>query len=812
MSADAKPIYMLIKCSMLTLIRLQINLILIFRMSFQITAFGFFNAFVGTNMAYSSYFLAYTLLGFVLLINQIEISLAVLSNLKSNGPPAIPNFSSTKMPSSIAEQVYAVNLPNAKQTVLLNSKGEVVARIPSHMYGNKAKSTVTPNIDFNFPFDMPQTQPLKDSKPANEPPIPSNPYLGVPPPAAIPSPGSQSSIPGTTDMFASKPAINNEIMQLGPKLLTETLKIIKSKPSPAALEKLQNILNIASKSGPSSGALKALQTALSFASKTVGMSNVGPLNHLSAAADGSNTAGYAQNSKMFNEFPAKENQIPAKGALAGLSGSNVAGTTGNRATSNTDPFGWQNAFASMPMSGNQQDLFGSTWNPTSNAGVQAHSHAKKTPGTEPGIQIKHQHIHGVDMNTLLFGLLNKGKAGTGITGTNVGPLGDTQGGPELFVVSGEHSLQTPQFKSFMSKLTQALKSGPSGTMGMTQGAGQGLMSPKSSTKSSKSGPGVPPKGAKKVAKPASTVDPGEVGEAAAEAAAEAAEAAEAARSSAEPAPAKGKSTKAGKAGSKPSAKAAGKPAADASQPVEGTAAGNNQQTQGVNEAHMSNAAGQNPVDANPTLNQQQYPGNQMPYSGGQNYHAISKGTGQQSQTVEGTYGQYTGGQNPAVGNEHLYHNQATSQMSYTGAQNSPYPNAGGQMFQNQQIPYQNQQMPYQNQQIPFQNQQIQYPGSSSAAQAPPRRGKIDQTVAAEASGREAAIAAAEAAENIEAGRQAGSKTKPIKSKGNAMQGSSAYQSAGGTQAAYVPPADFGAPSNFAAQASWSGQSQVQDPM
>ena len=783
-------------------------------MSFQITAFEFFNAFVGTNMAYSSYFLAYTLLGFVLLINQIEISHAVLSNLKSNGPPALPNFSSTKMPSSIAEQVYAVNLPNAKQTVLLNSKGEVVARIPSHMYGNKAKSTVTPNIDFNFPFDMPQTKSVKESIPANEPPMPTNPFLGVPPPAAIPGPGSQSSIPGTTDMFASSPAINNEIMQQGPKLLTETLKIIKSKPSPVALKKLQNILNLASKSGPSSGALKALQTALNFASKTVGMSNVGPLNHLSAA-DGSYTAGYAQNSKMFNEFPAKENQIPAKGALAGLSGSNVAGTTGNQAASKTDPFGWLNAFASMPMSGNQQDLFGSTWNPTSNAGVQAHSHAKKTPGTEPGIQIKHQHIHGVDMNTLLFGLLNKGKAGTGITGTNVGPLGDTQGGPELFVVSGEHSLQTPQFKSFMSKLTQALKSGPSGTMDMSQGAGPGLMSPKSSTKSSKSGPGVPPKGAKTVAKPASTVDPGEVGEAAAEAAAEAAEAAEAARSSAEPAAAKGKSTKAGKAGSKPSAKAAGKPAVDASQPVEGTAAGNSQQTQGVNEAQVPNAAGQNPVDANPTLNQQQYPvaGNQMPYSGAQNYPAKSKGTGQQSQTVEGAYGQYTGGQYPAVGNEQLYHNQAASQMSYTGTQNSQYPNAGGQMpFQSQQMPFQNQQMPYQNQQIPFQNQQMQYPGSSSAAQAPPRGGKIDQTVAAEASGREAAIAAAEAAENIEAGRHAGSKTKPSKSKGNAMQGSSAYQSAGGTQGSYVPPADFGAPSNFAPQASWSGQGQVQDPM
>ena len=734
----------------------------------------------GVSLTHPTPFLAYTVLGLLMLINEMGISHARPRSSPSNGPPVLPNIPNTKLPGSFAEMVYAVNLPNTKKTVLLTPKGDIVATFPSSMYGNNPMSAATTSATNGPSFNMPLPNTAPGSMPTNMQAVPSNPYQGFSSSSTSGSgsPFLQGGIPGTPDLFSTGPSINQEISQKSQKLISDIRNILKSKPSPAVMQQLQNILNIASKSKPSLGALNSLQTALDFTAKTGGMPNILPASTAgSNTATGFNTAGYAQNPVMFNEFPAKESRFSAKGANAGLSSSGFGGQTANQAFNQGDTFGLQNMIANMPMSGNQADLFGSMGGLVSNAGgylpsqvkktpnaqnsftgmpmsgsqtdlfgsmrglfsnTGGHMHAqvKKTPNTQNGVlpPVHHHHIHGVDMNTLLFGLLNKAKPAQGIppTGTNVGPLGQggMEGGPELFVVTGENSMHSPQFQTFLSQLTQAFKSSGSRTMHKRKGTGlHGPKSAKQPTKPNKGAPGAPPKGGK----PAPPVDP----EAAAEAAAEAAEAAEAALSSAPPAPKK-KSKKAGRRKGKRTKKTKGKAAVDTASPAGGMAERYGQQTQGVNGAQMSNTGGQYTAESNIAGNQQQFQ-NQMPYTGGQNQAGFSGG-GQMS--------------NP----------------------NAPIP----------------------------------YPGNGHKAPARPVGGKKDQIVSAEMSGNQAAIAAAEAAENIEAGVRASSNANQRKSSSSAVQGSGAYSAAGRSevspQGQYGPPTDFGASPNYAPQA---GQGPIQ---
>ena len=772
------------------------------------------------SLTHSTPFLAYTVLALLILINQIEISHG-RPGPPAPGPPALPHIHNTKLPGNIAEMVYAVNLPNTKQTVLLTPKGEIKATFPSSMYGNNAMSAAATSATNGPSFNMPIPDKAPGSMPTNMQVVPSNPYQRFSSSLTSSSgaPFLQGGIPRTPDSLSAGPSINQEISQKSQKLISDIRNILKSNPSPAAMQQLQNILNIASKSKPSLGALNALQTALDFTAKTGGMPNILPASTgVSNTATVFNTAGYAQNPVMFNEFPAKETRFSTKGGNAGLGSNGFRGQTANQAFNKGDPFGLQNMIANMPISGSQADLFGSMGGLVSNAGGYLPSQVKKTPNAQnsftgmpmsgsqadlfgstgglvsstgghlppqvkktPNAQnsftgmpmsgsqtdlfgsmgglfsntgghmpthvkktsnaqkgalppVHHHHIHGVDMNTLLFGLLNKAKPAQGIppTGTNVGPLGQggMEGGPELFVVTGENSMHSPQFQTFLSQLTQAFKT--SGSRTMDKRKGTGLHSPKSAKKPTKpntGAPGAPPKGGK----PAPPVDP----EAAAEAAAEAAEAAEAALSSAPPAPKK-KSKKAGSRKGKRTKKTKGKAAVDKASPAGGMAKGYGQQTQGVNGAQMSNTGGQYAAESNIAGNQQQFQ-NQMPYTGGQNLAGFSGG-GQMS--------------NP----------------------NAP----------------------------------ISYSGGGHKAPVRPAGGKQDQIVSAEMSGNQAAIAAAEAAENIEAGVRASSNANQRKSSSSAVQGSGAYPTAGRSEVSphgqYGPPTDFGVPPNYAPQ---EGQGPIQ---
>ena len=822
---------------------------------------------VNVGMTHSSLLHTYTFLGFLTLINQMEILHGLPMNASPNGQTSLPNLADTKLSGNVAEMVYVIKLPNAQQTVLLNSNGEVVAKLPSSMFGAHTKSAATSVADGSS-FKVPKRQTALESIGPDAPPVQSNRYKNS----------------GNPDLFPVSSQIDTGRTQKSQKLISDIRNILKSrpsrgglkklltalnissasKPSREALKKLKTALNIASnfggkrkvgstkqvpkssggsstgssssqyaqspvllneppakkniipakgteitqkppklifdilnilKSKPSRGALKNLQTALNSVANFGGSNKAGPTNQVPESSSSSSTVGsssqYAQSPVLLHEPSTKENIIPAKDTPAGLSGSSIfEGQVGKPVLKKGDPFGPQNMPAETLVSESQTGLSGSAEAPVFNSGAPVPVNIKNTPSIQTDVpQVHHHHIHGVNLSTILFGLMNRHEPKHGIpsTGNTLGRhdaststgRGGTSGGSEWFAMTGENfpgnKIQPSKFQAIMSQLIKVFKNAGIRSVGSNNGTGlQDKMSAASAAKLNKGAPGTDlqtgPQGSGSASAPdpANAPDPGEVNEAAAEAAAEAAEAQEAATSQ---------------------KKSAQKPSKTGTSGTQGNSKSANSQTPQKSKNNAGAAADiVLPVGTQTAGNEQSF------------------------QRAEGTQVSYTEGK--TSGGRKMSMPSSILRSSALYNEPLPKPNQGGKIS-----------ISAVEQNLPNPPEQMPYPGGGLSVPARRAARKREPTVPSEVASNAAAIVAAEAAENIEAGVRANPRVRAYpnanqwKSRDRAVQDRGANPVVGmaalpqaptfmfppqvSPQRKYGPPAD-------AAVASSAGQSNGQN--